>query len=41
VPGLKEPLSVIETNDFGADDLPLGAPIRIAYEPDAMVAMAD
>jgi spermidine/putrescine transport system ATP-binding protein len=41
VPGLEEPLSVIETNDFGADDLPLGAPIRLAYDPDALVAMAD
>jgi len=41
VPGMDKPLSVTETNDFGADDIPVGAPIRIAYEPDALVAMAD
>lgn len=41
VPGLDEPLSVTETNNFGADDIPVGAPIRLAYDPDALVAMAD
>jgi spermidine/putrescine transport system ATP-binding protein len=41
IPGMDTPLSVTETNDFGADDIPVGAPIRIAYEPDALVAMAD
>ncbi len=41
IPGLEKPLSVIETNDFGADDIPLGATIRIAYDPEALVAMAD
>ena len=41
VPGLEKPLSVSETNNFGADDIPVGAPIRIAYDPDALVAMAD
>jgi spermidine/putrescine transport system ATP-binding protein len=41
IPGMDKPLSVTETNDFGADDIPVGAPIRIAYEPDALVAMAD
>ena len=41
VPGLEKPLSVSETNDFGADDIPVGAPIRLAYDPDALVAMAD
>ena len=41
IPGFEKPLSVIETNDFGADDLPVGAPIRIAYDPEARVAMAD
>jgi spermidine/putrescine transport system ATP-binding protein len=41
VPGLERPLSVTETNDFGADDIPVGAPIRLAYDPDALVAMAD
>jgi spermidine/putrescine transport system ATP-binding protein len=41
IPGLEEPLSVTETNNFGADDIPVGAPIRLAYDPDALVAMAD
>jgi len=41
IPGLEKPLSVTETNDFGADDLPLGASIRLGYDPDALVAMAD
>lgn len=41
VPGLEQPLSVTETNNFGADDIPVGAPIRLAYDPDALVAMAD
>jgi len=41
VPGMEKPLSVTETNDFGADDLPVGATIRLAYDPDALVAMAD
>jgi spermidine/putrescine transport system ATP-binding protein len=41
VPGMDKPLSVTETNDFGADDLPLGATIRLGYDPDALVALAD
>jgi len=41
IPGLEKPLSVTETNDFGADDIPVGAPIRLAYDPEALVAMAD
>ena len=41
IPGLEKPLSVTETNDFGADDIPVGSPIRLAYDPDALVAMAD
>jgi spermidine/putrescine transport system ATP-binding protein len=41
IPGMESPLSVTETNDFGADDLPIGAPIRLGYDPDALVAMAD
>ncbi len=41
VPGLEAPLSVSETNNFGADDIPVGAPIRLAYDPDALVALAD
>ena len=30
-----------ETNNFGADDIPIGATIRLAYDPDALVAMGD
>ncbi|HEV7254930.1 MAG TPA: ABC transporter ATP-binding protein [Mesorhizobium sp.] len=41
VAGLEKPLSVIETNDFGADDIPVGAPVRLAFDPDALVAMAE
>ncbi|MBN9071877.1 MAG: ABC transporter ATP-binding protein [Rhizobiales bacterium] len=41
VPGFEKPLSVTETNSFGADDIPVGAPIRLAYDPDALVALAD
>jgi spermidine/putrescine transport system ATP-binding protein len=41
IPGLERPLSVTETNDFGADDIPVGAPIRLAYDPEALVALAD
>ena len=41
VPGLDKPLSVSESNNFGADDIPVGAPIRLAYDPDALVALAD
>ncbi|WP_149739421.1 ABC transporter ATP-binding protein [Rhizobium sp. RU20A] len=39
--GLDEPLSVIETNSFGADDLPRGATVQLAYDPEAFVALAD
>ncbi len=41
VPGMEKPLSVSETTDFGADDSPVGAAIRLGYDPEAMVAMAD
>ncbi len=41
IPGLEKPLSVTETNDFGADDIPVGSPVRLAYDPDALVAMAE
>ena len=41
IPGLEQPLSVIETNDFGADDIPVGSPVRLAYDPEALVAMRD
>lgn len=41
IAGFEAPLSVIETNNFGADDIPVGAPIRLAYDPEALVALAD
>ena len=41
VPGFEKPLSVSESNNFGADDIPVGAPIRLAYDPEALVALAD
>ncbi len=39
--GLEKPLSLIETNTYGADDLPIGAEVRLAYDPEAFVALAD
>lgn len=41
IPDLEMPLSVIETNDFGADDIPVGSQIRLAFDPDALVALRD
>lgn len=41
VDGVEQPLSMIETNTYGADDLPIGASIRLAYDPEAFVALAD
>ena len=41
VDGLEQPLSMVETNDYGADDLPVGAEIRLAYDPDAFVLLAE
>ncbi|ESY75461.1 hypothetical protein X743_03760 [Mesorhizobium sp. LNHC252B00] len=38
---LLRPLSVTETNDFGADDTPVGTSIRLAYDPEALVAISD
>jgi spermidine/putrescine transport system ATP-binding protein len=39
IEGQETPLSVVETNDFGADDIPVGARVRLAYDKDAFVAM--
>ncbi|MFZ1815879.1 MAG: ABC transporter ATP-binding protein [Rhizobiaceae bacterium] len=33
-------LSVVETNDFGADDIPVGSEVRLTWDKDAFVAMA-
>ncbi|WP_110031111.1 ABC transporter ATP-binding protein [Hoeflea marina] len=41
VEGLDAPLSIVETNNFGADGLLVGAEIRLAYDPDALVLMSD
>ena len=41
VDGQDAPLSVVETNDFGADDIPVGSDVRLAYDRDALVAMRD
>ena len=41
VEGLEKPLSLIETNTHGADDLPIGAEVRLAYDPEAFVALAE
>ncbi|MEY9723084.1 hypothetical protein ABIA22_005638 [Sinorhizobium fredii] len=34
-------MSVSETNNFGADDIPIGGEVRLAYDPDALVALSD
>jgi spermidine/putrescine transport system ATP-binding protein len=39
VEGQGEKLSIVETNDFGADDIPIGSDIRITYDRDAFVIM--
>ena len=41
IPGFEKPLSVSESNNFGADDLPVGSSVRLGYDPDALVALAD
>jgi spermidine/putrescine transport system ATP-binding protein len=39
IDGQETPLSVVETNDFGADDIPVGSQVRLAYDRDALIAM--
>ena len=41
VAGLEAPLSIVETNTFGADAREIGAEVRLAYDPAALVLMAD
>lgn len=41
VAGLEAPLSIVETNNFGADALEIGAEVRLAFAPEALVRMAD
>jgi len=40
VAGLDAPLMVSEANTYGADDLPVGAELRLSYDPDAIVPLA-
>ncbi|OCW58002.1 ABC transporter ATP-binding protein [Hoeflea olei] len=39
IDGQAEEISVVETNDFGADDIPVGSVIRITYDRDAFIIM--
>ena len=39
IEGQSEHLSIVETNDFGADDIPIGSDIRITYDRDAFIIM--
>ena len=39
IEGQEKRLSVVETNDFGADDIPIGSPVRLTYDRDAFVYM--
>jgi spermidine/putrescine transport system ATP-binding protein len=40
VEGQDDEISVVETNNFGADDIPVGSTIRLAFDPGAFIAMA-
>jgi spermidine/putrescine transport system ATP-binding protein len=40
VEGQDEEISVVETNNFGADDIPVGSMIRLAFDKGAFIAMA-
>ncbi|WP_375591141.1 ABC transporter ATP-binding protein [Hoeflea alexandrii] len=39
IEGQNQHLSIVETNDFGADDIPVGSDIRITYDRDAFIVM--
>lgn len=39
IEGQNQHLSIVETNDFGADDIPIGSDIRITYDRDAFIVM--
>ncbi len=41
IDGQPRPVSVVETNDFGADEIPVGSTVRIAFDTDAFVIMVD
>jgi spermidine/putrescine transport system ATP-binding protein len=40
VEGQDEEIAVVETNNFGADDIPVGSTIRLAFDEGAFIAMA-
>ncbi len=40
VDGQEADISIIETNDFGADDIPVGSAIRFTFDDDAFLAMS-
>ena len=39
IEGQENPVSVVETNDFGADDIPVGSSITLTHDRDAFVVM--
>ncbi|MEZ5873235.1 MAG: ABC transporter ATP-binding protein [Nitratireductor sp.] len=39
IKGQENDISVVETNDFGADDIPVGSSVRLTCDPDAFVVM--
>lgn len=41
IEGLEHRVTLIETNAFGADDLPIGAAVRVAYDPDGFVLLGE
>ena len=40
IDGQKDPISIIETNDFGADDIPVNSQVRFTFDDDAFIAMS-
>jgi spermidine/putrescine transport system ATP-binding protein len=41
IDGVEQTVTLIETNAFGADDLPIGAEVRIAYDPEGFVLLGE
>ncbi|MCB1455187.1 MAG: TOBE domain-containing protein, partial [Nitratireductor sp.] len=39
IEGQEKPVSVVETNDFGADDIPVGSDVALTHDKDAFVVM--
>ncbi len=40
IDGQKDPISIIETNDFGAEDIPVNSQVRFTFDDDAFIAMS-